>query len=758
MEAGDIGSALSEYDEYRKLLKRSVGLEPTNEFQDWIRGLKSWAGAKRPSAGAGLAEPEPQSIDTPSAPSAESGRIFLPPALTSFVGRSNDIAELSDSLPLYRWITLTGPGGTGKTRLAIETARVNTGNFGGGVIYVPVGDLTEPAMLLERIAQQVQLESSQAPLEQLRRFVMQPVHEGRIACLFVLDGLDQLSSEANQVILRLLSEIPNATVLATARKRRGAPGENEYPVAELAVPDSEMALEQVLANPSVQLFVERAQGASARFSVTRANAGEVVELCRRLEGIPLAIELAAAQIGKDSPATMLQRIGDLGTLKDSKGWREPRHRSLQASLAFSLESLDPKRQELFRTLCVFRGGFGLAAAQMVAEATSPDLDVLVEHSLLIRTAGAEGNRYSMLNMVREFGWSRCTPSRRTQVQERHTGYFRQLVADAETLHLSSGIQPYTKLRAEVENIRAAIESSIALKSSEEATQLASGLIYMSVHAGFPPEGREFVRRIRETLKLSERQLARLNLAEGNQACFQEDPVRGRELIRLALPVIEAGGFERQAAGARWVLGYAAYLSGEYEECVAAAEQMGSGLGAYTGRWQAYQRNLLGIAYCELGELDLAEEKLKLAQKSWQDLGDSIPVDFCRLSLARVAWKQGKLEHAWTEYQEVAARFGKWRDSRGTAYAAEGLGRVAADLGRFEVAARLLGGAQRICESIGLGRDYANTQATKHAEALCLRGLGSKYESEWQVGYRISPEQLPEWISTLVLGELNGAGE
>lgn len=743
--AGDVGSALSEYEEYQKLLKRMVGLGPTAELQDWVKKLRSWVGARRVS---GAASPAPTRGISQESIAAETERQFLPPSLTTFVGRSAEIAELSDLLPLYRWITLTGPGGIGKTRLAIETARANAHLFGGGLIYVPGADSPGSSSLIEAILRQVQIELSAEPLETLRQYLVQPAESGRNACLLVLDGIDQLSNDTNQVVQKLLTEVPNATVLATARKKRGASGEHEYAVGPLNVPDCQTHWDQLMSNASVQLFSERAEAASPRFAITRSNAADVVALCSRLEGIPLAIELAAAQAGKVSPAEILRKLGDNGSLDAPKNWREPRHRSLQASLAFSLDALEPKERQLFCSLCVFRGGFDAPSALMVADATSTDLAKLAEHSLLVRISDMEHRRYSMLDLIREFGWSNLSVFEKNAVQDRHASYFHQLAADAETLHFSSGIQQVFKLRIEVENLRVAAEWMLRKGDADAAVRLVCVLSSGGPQAGFQREVRSLIGRVREMPHLTELHVARLDAAEGGLACIQDDAETARELIGKALPVMESHGLNRHAAGARWALSYAAYLSGDFDDCVAYATQIEPGVGDFHVRIEAYRRTLLGMAYCELGMLDEATSELQGALRNWRELGDLLIATFCRLSITRVIWKSGQLAEAWTEYHSAAAEFDAVGDLRGLAYAVEGLGRVSVGLGLHSQAAHLLGAAQRLRESIGLRRDFGDNKAFEEAVAGARKVLGQEFEPEWQAGYGIPPTRVAKWVAEI----------
>jgi predicted ATPase/DNA-binding SARP family transcriptional activator len=735
VESGDVGSALSEYEEYRRLLKRSVGLAPTSQLQEWIRSLRSWADSRRISQGEAVKPPKPAAPST----EAEGEKVFLPPALTSFVGRSADLSELSDLLPLYRWITLTGHGGIGKTRLAVETARANLSLFSNAVIYVPCGESAASSSLLETILRQVHIDSAQAPLETLSQYLSQPVEGGRNACLIILDGIDELPGDSNQVIQRLLTETPNTTVLATARRRRGATGEQEFAVGPIAVPDTHMRPDNLMVNASVQLFCERAQAGSARFAPTKSNLEDVAALCRRLEGVPLAIELAAAQASKMSPAEILAKISDLGSLKDTKNWRVPRQRSLQASLAFSFDALGEAEKRMFCALCVFQGSFDLTGATIVAGASPKDIERLVEHSLFEKSS-ADSRRYTMLNMVRDYGWSKLKPVERTNIQEKHAAYFLQLISDAEALHFNSGLQELSKLSQECENIRAAADWSIRKGDAEASIKFVAAMSAGWNQAGFQSEVHELARRARNSCHLSKLQMARLNVSEGLTACFHDDAATARELILPSLPLLEEAGMRQRAAGLRWVLGYVAYLSGDYEQALDYASRPETDLGEYQPRIETYRRHLVGLANMELGQLHLARNELESVLSNWLELGDIGITDLTRLSLARISWKQGALAKAESEYLELISTFQDSGDTRGLSYAIEGLGRVAVDLHNYPRATRLLGVAQRLRESLGSQRDFADHHAFEEAVRICRQKLAADFEADWQAGHGVPPQR------------------
>ncbi|HEY3780379.1 MAG TPA: BTAD domain-containing putative transcriptional regulator [Fimbriimonadaceae bacterium] len=736
VESGDVGSALAEYVSYKTLLRKSVGLSPTAEFQDWIRGVKGWAGARR----------VPKLQDVPSQPAkaatqqSEPAKLVLPPELTSFVGRNGDVAYISQLLPLYRWITLTGPGGIGKSRLAVESARINAGLFGAGVIHVPMSE----APLAEAILQQVGIESSAPPLETLHRYFGQPVGGGRNAALIILDGIEQTAETSWKEIQLLLAQIPNCTILATSRRKSGLLGEHEYSVLPIAIPDPQTAIEDLLENPSVRLFCERAQTASSRFRIVEDALKDIAALCRRLGGLPLAIELAAAQAGAMAPGQILRKISDFGSMEEEKGWREPRYRSLQASLAVSLEALSPEERRVFCLLCVFRGGFGEDAAFGIAGGSLETLSNLADHSLLIRSPNLQVQRFSMLGIVREFGWSRLSKSEKDEVQHRFAAYFQRLVFGEESPHFRE-IKQLPNLRLEVESILLATEWMLQIGQTSHGVKLIFAVLSLGVQYGFLGKLSELISVARRAGSLSDLDEAMLNASDGMLACLKDDAETARQKIGVAVPVFESAGLHLQAAGLRWTLGYASYLAGDYEYCLSYASEPEKNLGKYEDRIEAFRINLLGMANCELGNLDLANQELSDALSRWHQLDDKMIANMCEISLARVAWKLGRLDESWARYKALAKVFEGINDPRPIIYCAEGLGRVTADFGRFSQATRLFGAAQRFRESIGMQRDCGDRTEFERAVATCKKELGPLFDSDWQAGYGIAPTRIPKWI-------------
>jgi predicted ATPase len=406
--------------------------------------------------------------DFPQLRSLGGRRSNLPSYRTSFVGRSREVAEVGRLLDAVRLLTLTGPGGTGKTRLALAVAAERLDRHPDGVVFVDLSRVTGPALVIPEIARALRVQ--ELPGRDISDILREHLREREL--LLVLDNLEQLV-EASPVIGELLDTAPDLVVLATSRIPLRLSGEQEYQVSPLALPTpgnpaEPVETEHLLACASVQLFVERAMAARPGFRITREQAPALAEIVARLDGLPLALELAGSRmrvLDLDALATRLEQrlpmlIGGARDLPE-------RQRTLEAAIAWSHELLDPDEQRLFARLSVFSGGWTLEAAEAVC---GPDLDVfeilgtLADDSLVRRTdLDGGGLRFSMLETIREYATGRLAAAdggELERVRHRHAEFFRDLAEEAEP-HLTGGGQAewLEILEREHENLRAAIDQA-----------------------------------------------------------------------------------------------------------------------------------------------------------------------------------------------------------------------------------------------------------------------------------------------------------
>jgi predicted ATPase len=386
----------------------------------------------------------------------------LPATSTALMGRERDIAAVADLLesPAIRLVTLTGPGGIGKTRLAIAAAEaVHARSPSTRTVFVPLASITEPELVLPRIAGAVGavVEGTRTPLEVLLE------HFADNPSLLVLDNLEQVVSVAPELD-QLLTTCPGLEILATSRTVLRLRAEREYPVTALEVPTfpGRPTIAEASLLPAVQLFVDRARAVRYDFELSDDNTAAVVEICRRLDGLPLAIELAAARIRLLDPVALLARLENvLDALGSGPIDLPERQRSLRATIEWSTGLLDEEQRSFMAALSAFVDGWTLEAGATVAELTDDRaldlLDALAGHSLVGAVVTDSGPRFRMLTTVREFAAELLDASgQRERIEQRHADFFRVLV---EEVHWPTERQTdwVDRLRVDEENVRAAVQ-------------------------------------------------------------------------------------------------------------------------------------------------------------------------------------------------------------------------------------------------------------------------------------------------------------
>ena len=384
----------------------------------------------------------------------------LPLPFTRFFGREPECAKLAEWLrdPHTRLVTLTGPGGTGKTRLAVQTARQAAGRLDGAVWFVPLADLNEATLIADAIALALGLTraADQEPLDQVASFLAtQP------PTLLALDNFEHLVTPGAPLVFSLLSRLPTLTCLVTSRRRLGLPGEREFPVSALPLPGPDETLERMSQAASIQLFVDRAQHARPDFQLTRGNASAVAALCRSLEGLPLAIELVAARAQALTLAQMTERLAQrFEFLTSRRGDKGGRHRSLWAAMSWSYDLLAPELQRFFAGLSVFRGGCTLEAAEAVCGTDRQALEFLTqlgERSLLVASERGREMRFRLLESLREFAQEHLSPDERRSLACRHAAYFAGQASSLAALWSGPNQSvALDTLDAELDNLRAAL--------------------------------------------------------------------------------------------------------------------------------------------------------------------------------------------------------------------------------------------------------------------------------------------------------------
>src|SRR5438876_4734629 len=388
----------------------------------------------------------------------------LPGQLTSFIGRETEVAEIKHLISRTRLLTLTGSGGNGKTRLALQTAAEMVDHFANGVWFVDMAAVLDSTLIATTVATTLRLreQPGQTMLETLVAFL-----RGK-RLLLIFDNCEQIVSACAVLAEKLLKACPELHILATSREALAVAGETTWRVPSLPVPPAQPldSFEKLAENPSVRLFVDRSTSVVPDFQLTAGNAPAVAKICRRLDGIPLAIELAAARVKMISPEEIALRLNDrFRLLTGGSRTALPRHQTLRAAIDWSYHLLGGQEGVLFRRLSLFCGSFSLEAAESICEGSDLDsIDIfdsmsrLVDKSLLILEQSEGVTRYRMLETIREYAFDRLRESDEVAgVQKRFLDFFLNLGHRAEQELSGPGQAEWLeRLDAEHENLRAAL--------------------------------------------------------------------------------------------------------------------------------------------------------------------------------------------------------------------------------------------------------------------------------------------------------------
>ena len=666
----------------------------------------------------------------------------LPRASTPLVGRERELAEVSDLLarPEARLVTLAGPGGVGKTRLAAEAARASltTALFRDGAAFVGLASLRDPGLVLPTVAQALGLREAAATSQKTTAEVLRLRLQGS-DFLLVLDNLEQVIEAAPEVA-SLVEHCPGLTVLATSRASLRVRGEHEYPVEPLALPapTRSPAAAEVLASPAGRLFAERARAASPAFGVTEENAPLVAEICRRLAGLPLALELAASKTRFLDTATLLSRLDEALAAAGARDLPE-RKRTMRATLDWSHGLLTEPQQALFRRLSVFAGGFTLGAAGSVGGSGSvtgeilETLGELAEQSLLtVGRASVEGTRYGMLEPVRQYARELLEGSgEAAATRRRHAEFFVALAESADPALLGPDHAAWLeRLDQEHDNLREALRWAREAGDVETGLRLSGELgwfWWMRAHLeegrrwtegflGLDAAGNAAGEATGDERPADTPARAKAVFNAGRLAFGQGDLTRAAEILEGSLDLYRGLGDERGAAFVLVELGQLLRARGEHDHAAALSEEglaLGRGSGdrlapaialntlghiaryrgdpgrAATlhaeslvlfremgnGRGTAYALASLGIAALGGGELDRA---LALGEESlslYEGLGDKAGMALALVLLGDVARGRGDEDRAAALYEQALAFHRELGNERGVARVLERLGPV-----------------------------------------------------------------------------------
>ena len=648
------------------------------------------------------------------------------PAPAALIGRAHEVAAVCEMLrtPQVRLVALTGLGGTGKTRLGLQVAAELIDEFANGVFFVALAPLGDPGLVAAAIAQALCIgDTDGRPIaDRLKSYL----HNKQM--LLLIDNVDQ-AAPAAPLIAALLAAAPRLKVLVTGQATLGLQGEQEFPVSALALPNPRFLPDSAtLARyPAVELFIQRALAVKPDFQITPTNAPAVAEICIRLDGLPLAIELAAARSKLLSPQAMLARL-DSRIDSPPQGARDlpARQQTLRKTIEWSYALLSESEQKLFARLAVFVGGCALDAVEAVckgggarSEARTPDrrrastmpllpsilsgLESLLDKSLLRQEIGADGEpRFVMLETIRQYALERLEERRESEaLRRRHAEHYLALAeaAEPELWDMRQGLG-IDRLAVEHDNLRAALEWGM---SSDIALRLAGALWWFWGAHGYLNEGRSWTARA--LAQTTEPTVARAKalLGAGFLANFQGDYAEARALIEESLAISRV--LEDQ-------------------------------------RGMAYALIFLGLVIMSQGDsapaAPLIEEGLALCLR----MDDKPGTAWALYYLGTAALEQGSYVEAQKLYEESLTLRQEAEDRRGIAECLEGLAGVAALQGQSARAAQLCGTAETLYKTIMAAQPQVGRSHYERTLTIARTSLGEdRFAAAWAVGGAIPVEQV-----------------
>jgi non-specific serine/threonine protein kinase len=738
------------------------------------------SGVGGPSAGSTTPEARNSSPGSgPPAPStqnpAPASRHNLPVPLTSFVGREREIAEISVLLGAgpteTRLLTLTGTGGCGKTRLALQVARGRIDAYADGVWLVELAAIADPALVAPTVASVLDVHSA----------AQQPIQTALIAALrprrllLILDNCEHLIDPCAQLADAILRSCPDVQILATSREALGIAGEISRRVPSLAIPplDLSASFDELAQNECARLFAERARAVSPGFVLTTQNAGAVSQICQRLDGIPLALELAAARLKGLSVEQLAARLDQrFRLLTGGSRAALPRQQTLAAMVGWSYDLLSDPERVLFNRLSVFVGGWTLEAAEAVCGdeeisdpgpgAGTPRADVLdlllrlVEKSLVIAEPDVDGeDRYKLLETLRQYGLEKLAASGESEAaRERHATFYMAFCEQVSSEFFGPRLDYwYTRLRPELDNVRAAIRWEIDTGEVERALRLCGALGAVFYSLGFPSEMGRWFDELLATPSAKSPTVGRGRaLASAAYLAFNQlDLDRADRLGDQALATSRAVGDRSGAARSLALKAIAAIERGNYgvaQDLALASLAEEPLIGKFTVNDAPYTAlAALEQACFYLGDYQKAQEylNLDLSSRDWVGWGD-------------IDWR-GHLAVATGDYSAARSYYAETMRGRlsvdrkvGVAFTLSGIAGLAAAQGQLDRAVRISGAAARLCELSGVPPQRTQEGYIRGKLPQMRETLGAAvYDAAWEDGQAMTQEQAVAYALEMPIG-------
>ncbi|HUG15404.1 MAG TPA: LuxR C-terminal-related transcriptional regulator [Thermomicrobiales bacterium] len=646
-----------------------------------------------------------------------------------------------------RLLTLTGPGGSGKTSLALALLHDVAARYADGAVFVPLAAVTDPALVPTTIAGALGVppRGSVPALDALQS------HLAERQALLVLDNFEQITAAADTVS-SILSACPGVSMLVTSRVRLHLSDEQVLPVLPLPVPgqDEGSDVERLQRNPAVRLFVARAQAVNPAFTLSATNAAAVSDICRRLDGLPLAIELAAARTQLLTPRAISERLDHaLPLLVGGPRDAPARQQTMRDTIAWSYNLLAPEEQRLMRQLSVFAGGWTLEAAEAVCDDDLDALDglsALIDHSLVQQREQPDGTaRCWMLETIREYGLAQLEQQDEAQrLRERHQRHFLRLIDRAAPhLHATGQRAWMQQLEDDLPNLRLALDWSLEHDINAALNACVTLWTFWLFRAHLP-EGRRWIDAALERGDAADPLTrARVWDAAGGLASWQGDFERANAMFEAGLRIFEEFGDRENVANTLRGMSRMSMAAGDYER----ADRLGTRAVAMfrdLGNLIGLQASLGNVGWTALGtgNLDRARSLLEESLTLADELGNEVMATAYRSGLAFVALDQGDAERAAPLFKGALESCLRTSDTRFIALCFEGSGRVAVMRGQDSTAARLFGAAHQLRHSIGMPvvEAFLSPQLERD-QSLARKRLGNDvYEQAHDAGQRMPHDE------------------
>jgi predicted ATPase/class 3 adenylate cyclase len=719
----------------------------------------------------------------------------LPMQLTSFIGRERELAEAKTKLEGARLLTLIGPGGTGKTRLSIQLGSQLLSTFKDGVWLVEFSPISDPSLVMQTIASTFDIR--EAPGVPLKVLVLDYLRDKQT--LLILDNCEHLVEASAQIADEFLHTVPQLKIIASSREALGINGETVYRVPSLSLPgQAEATKDAALGCESVQLFVERASAANPTFQLTDENASSVAQVCSRLDGIPLAIELAASRVAVFSPEQIAGRLDDrFKLLTGGSRTALPRQQTLRALIDWSYDLLNEPERALLRRLSVFAGGWTFEAAETICNNVDvfEHLPQLINKSLVTVKDEGDEPRYHLLETIRQYARDKLLEAGEGQgTRDRHLAYFLEMAetASPELRTRTNELQWLKLLETEYDNIRTAIEWGLSNDPFAVMRMVHLLMFFMITksHAGEGHRwGAEVLKQIGDGKSLTTEQnkhkgrllssMSILSFSMGDNQTTRTEADEAITLLRSADDTPNLAftlGFRAVAdfltgnteaavkaseeairlaeeLGDNHILGIVlssasrveAFAKGDFAKAYAVHERACDLLKEYGNRW-TYAITLYGLANIAIAlkEFETARKKFNIALQIMQDLGAQRNINMIKSDLAHILRLEGNYPQAMSSYRETIKEWQRTGHRAAVAHQLESMAFIAKALEQTGKSIRLLGAAEALRQKINIDMTPQERELyNKEVADLKANMNENEFNSIWADGQSMTMDEAIE---------------